>query len=335
MGQFIELNHGAGGKQFDNFFKKELLPHLENPILNQATDGALLGEIKGRLVMATDSHVVSPRIFPGGTLGKLAFCGTVNDLAMMGAKPLYLSLGMIVEEGFPLEELKVHLEQIGSLAKNFSIPIVTGDTKVVESGKADGLFFSTTGVGVIKDQKIDLHPKNITVGSKVIINGPIGEHGISVLSQRENLGFETEVLSDCAPLHEITLKLLEKFPQIQCMRDPTRGGVAAALNELAEQADVEISLDEKNIQVPTQVLSACELLGLDPLILANEGKFLLFAPEQIAEEIVVYMNNSLSQNARIIGMVNSKGGPLVRSTTNIGGGRMIPWPTGDQLPRIC
>ncbi|MBT4761765.1 MAG: hydrogenase expression/formation protein HypE [Bdellovibrionaceae bacterium] len=336
MSQHIHMNHGSGGHPFEALLKKIILPAFDNPYLNQLTDGALLESVEGRLVMTTDAHVVSPRIFPGGSLGKLAFCGTVNDLAVMGAKPLYLSLSLIIEEGFSLEELKLHIGHMAKLSKQCSIPIVAGDTKVVERGKGDGLFMTTSGVGVIENPELYPQPKNISPGDMILINGPIGNHGISVLAARENLDFQSEVVSDCAPLQDLILPLWKRFPEIRCMRDPTRGGVAAVANELASQCELEMELFEQKIPVEKSVRSACELMGFDPLLLANEGKVIIFAPEKSVHAILDAMrSHELGTESEIIGQVHKGPRPLVRSTTALGGSRLIPWPSGEQLPRIC
>jgi len=336
MKSIINMHHGAGGKDFDQLMQKIILPALDNPYLQELSDGAILGPQKGRLVMATDAHVVSPRQFPGGNLGKLAFCGTVNDLAVMGARPLYLTMGMIIEEGLSLEELQIHLAEIGGLSKKWGIPVVAGDTKVVERGKGDGLFITTSGLGSIENSQVFPDNKSIAPGDSIIINGAIGNHGIAVLSQRENLNFFCDILSDCAPLHEIILSLWQRFAGVKCMRDPTRGGVAAVLNELANAANVEMEIFEGQIKVDQGVRSACELLGLDPLLLANEGKFILFAPPQDAENIIQLMQtHEFGRDAHIIGKVHKAESPLVRSTTALGGNRIIPWPNGEQMPRIC
>lgn len=329
----IELSHGNGGKTFENFFNKTLMPLFDNPILKNKADGALLKEIKGRIVMATDSHVASPRIFPGGSLGKLAFCGTVNDLAMMGAKPLYLSLSLIIEEGFDLGELELHLAHIAELSKKYHIPIVTGDTKVVERNKADGLFITTTGIGSVKDT-VNLNSKFISEGDQIILNGPIGDHAMAIFSKRENIDFESDILSDCAPLHEMVLGLLDQYPEIKCLRDPTRGGISSALNELASDSNHTLGIYEDKVLLNPSVKAACELFGFDPFELANEGKFLLFAPKNISSDICHYLNTHWNQRAQIIGAVKASGDPLVECETLLGA-RIVPWPSHEQLPRIC
>lgn len=333
----IYLNHGAGGRDFDQLLREIILPALGNPILNQTADGAILPTVKGRLVMATDSHVVSPRIFPGGSLGKLAFCGTVNDLAMMGAKPLYLTLGMIIEEGFQVSELEFHLQEIATLSKEFNIPIVAGDTKVVERGNGDGLFLSTTGLGHIEKESLQ-NKQEIQQGDVIMINGTIGDHGVAILSARENLDFKTTLKSDCAALHELTQSLWNECEGVKVMRDPTRGGVAAALNELAHGAQAVFNIEEEKLPIAKPVASICELMGLDPLELANEGKFLTIVKEENAQQVLKLMKqHPLGEEARVIGTVQSenKTRSQVLCETILGGSRIISWPSGHQLPRIC
>jgi hydrogenase expression/formation protein HypE len=336
MEELINLSHGSGGKSFNDLLTKIILPKLNNPYLNKTTDGAILENVEGRLVMACDGHVVTPRIFPGGSLGKLSFCGTVNDLAVMGARPLYLTMGLIIEEGLEIKELDFHIEEIAKLSKKWDIPIVSGDTKVVPRNSADGLFITMSGVGTIENSIRSPSPSNICPGDAIIINGAIGNHGISILSQRENLNFSVPLSSDCAPLHHIILKTWDKHPQIKCMRDPTRGGVAAVLNELALEASVNMEIDEDQLPIDKSVASACELMGLDPLLLANEGKFLLFCPQEIAEDVLATMKeHELGREAKIIGRVQQSESPIVKLKTTLGGSRLVPWHNFDQMPRIC
>lgn len=331
----IDLSHGAGGKRFNDLLTGTILPALGREE-NQLHDGALLGEAPGRLVMTTDSHVVSPLFFHGGDIGHLGFCGTVNDLAMMGAKPLYLTLSLIIEEGLSIKLLRDALSSFGKLSQQFSIPVVAGDTKVVERGKGDGLYLSVAGIGVIESEHTQLSPSIITPGSAMIINGSLGDHSIAIMSEREGLEFETEVKSDCAPLHETVLPLLDQFPEIMCCRDITRGGLAGVLNEISEESSLSFEVEQGKVPIQPAVQSACDLLGLDPLALANEGKFVLFAPNSIAEQILTRLRKlPYGQEASIIGQAFKEQRPKVTVKTKLGGSRMLLWPIGEQLPRIC
>ncbi|MEZ4743257.1 MAG: hydrogenase expression/formation protein HypE [Bdellovibrionota bacterium] len=333
----INLNHGAGGRAFDDLFHEVFLPVFDNKYLRQMSDGSILGQYDGKLVLTTDSFVVSPRIFPGGSLGKLAFCGTVNDLAVMGAKPLYLTLGLIIEEGFSLEELRSHMQDIADLCYLWDIPVVTGDTKVVERGHGDGLFINTTGLGGIAFGQPSPNVEKIAAGDKIIINGCIGNHGIAVLSQRSDLNLKCQIESDCAPLHMLATSLWKSFPDIRCMRDPTRGGLASVLNEIASCCRMEFNIFENLIPIEPAVASVCELMGFEPLQLANEGKIVVIAPSEQADDIVASMKSQpYGENSQIIGEV-CQGGKfsMVRLTTCLGGERIVPWPSGEQMPRIC
>ena len=332
----IDLSYGAGGKKFDELLNGLFYEVFRNDHLLQGGDGALLGEISGKIVMATDSHVVSPLFFPGGDIGKLAFCGTVNDLAMMGATPLYLSIGMIIEEGFSFEALKKIVESIGQLSKKYNIPIVTGDTKVVERGRCDGIYINTTGIGQIESPDIDLGAQSIKEGHCVIVSGNIGEHEIAILGAREGVDFATNVLSDCYPLHEVSNALVSKFPDISCMRDPTRGGMAALLNELSKASNISIEIEQQSIPLSEGVRATCELVGLDFLSLACEGRFVLFAPVDQGEEIINFLRKfSETSEAAIIGKTYKSDNPIVSLKTNLGAKRVVMWPVGQSLPRIC
>jgi hydrogenase expression/formation protein HypE len=328
----IELALGSGGKDFQDFLRKKILHYFNNSFLNQKDDGAILPKLNGHPVMASDSFVVTPRIFPGGSLGKLAFCGTVNDLAMMGAKPLYLGLNLIIEEGFDMRELEFHLKEISFLSHQYQIPIVTGDTKVVSRGSVDGLFISTTGLGE-SDKK--LPTETITVGDKIIINGSVGDHAMTIFSQREDLGFDSDLESDCMALHEITLGLINKYSGIKFLRDATRGGVSAVLNELAQEYSLSLGIYEDKFSLSPAVLSACELFGFDFLELANEGKFIAVVDENEAEEVIEYLNQNWSQKSSIIGEVTELNSSSVSLKTLLGAQRIVAWPQGEQLPRIC
>ena len=332
---YIDLSHGAGGKHFNELLEDIILPALGRE-QNQKNDGAILTPAPGRLVMTTDAHVITPLQFKGGDIGTLGFCGTVNDLAMMGARPLYLSLSLIIEEGFAIETLKEVLSSFGKYQAEYSIPVIAGDTKVVERGKADGLFLSVAGVGVIENEQVHLAPERITEDSVIIVNGSLGDHAIAIMSEREGLSFDTEVKSDCAPLHTTALALLEEFPQIQCMRDVTRGGLASVLNEISHESNLSFELNENDIPIKPAVKSACDLLGLDPLQLANEGKFIMFVPKELSEQALSYLKTLPNgKDGQIIGETIMQQRAAVTLTTKLGGSRLVAWPVGEQLPRIC
>jgi hydrogenase expression/formation protein HypE len=330
----VTLNHGAGGSAMQQLIKQVFHKAFANQYLAQGNDGALLPKLDKRLVMATDSYVITPLFFPGGNIGELAINGTLNDLAVSGAKPLYLSVSVIIEEGFSMYELKKIVDSMAIAAKKSGVYIVTGDTKVVERGACDGIYINTTGLGEI-DNEITI-PGKPNVGDKILINGGIGEHGITILSHRENLSFTTDLVSDCASLTQLVANMLEVVPEIKCMRDPTRGGVACVLNEWAQQYNLSICIDEQSIPIKQQVQSACELLGLDPLSIANEGKLLTICPAQYSERLLsVMQQHEEGRNAAIIGEVISDTNSQVLLKTNIGGTRLVDWIAGEQLPRIC
>jgi len=331
----VNMAHGSGGRTsaqlIDHLFKK----HLGNELLNQNNDQALFAVEGARMVMTTDSYVISPLFFPGGNIGSLAVHGTVNDLVMSGAKPLYLSAGFILEEGFPLQELEKIVISMAQAAEAACVKIVTGDTKVVERGKGDGVYINTSGVGIVPDE-LNLSGELAQLGDVIILSGCIGDHGIAVLSHRENLEFETAITSDSASLEGLVKLMVEKAPSIRCMRDPTRGGLACALNELAQQSGVGMSLQEKSIPIKAQVAAACELLGLDPLYIANEGKLVCICPAQNAEELVKAMRlHPLGAESQVIGSVIEDKRCFVQMETTLGGTRMVDWLAAEQLPRIC
>lgn len=333
--EYITMAHGAGGKSSHELMEKVILPELSNPLLDKLHDGAIFAVNKGKMAFTTDSYVVRPRFFPGGNIGKLAVCGTVNDLAMSGAVPKYLSLGAVIEEGFPISELKEILHSIRMAADEAGIDIVTGDTKVVDKGAADGIFINTAGVGEVIEGT-DISPLNIKPGMKVIVSGYIGDHAATVLGARHGLSLPDTIKSDCAPLCHLTKAMLDVCPEIAVLRDPTRGGVAATLNELAEQSGTGIILDEEAIPVRDEVAGVCDILGFDPLYLANEGKLLAIVPSDKAEEIVEVMHTiKYGENACIIGRVTSEGAGQVGMETAIGGIRLVDMPMGNLVPRIC
>lgn len=331
----VEMNFGAGGKASAQLIADLFAKNFSNEFLDQGDDGARLPQPKGELVIATDSHVVSPIFFAGGDIGGLSIHGTVNDVAVCGAKPLYISCGFILEEGFPLSDLKRIVESMAAAAKEAGVQIVTGDTKVVERGKADGIYINTCGVGVLP-KGVRLSGANCRPGDVIAISGDIGDHGVAVMSQRVNLGFETGVVSDSASLNRLTEKLVAEIPSLRCMRDPTRGGLGTTLNEIAKQSSVGMVLEEDKIPVKESVEAACEFLGLDPLYVANEGKVIAICASEDAEKMLKIMRDDpLGQNAQLIGRCIEDENHFVQMETGFGGVRMVDWLTGEQLPRIC
>ncbi|WP_375184598.1 hydrogenase expression/formation protein HypE [Aquabacterium sp.] len=337
----IDMSHGAGGRAAAQLIDELFLKAFDNPWLRQGNDQAAFDappELAqgGRLVMATDGHVVSPLFFPGGDLGCLCVHGTVNDVAMAGARPLYLAASFIIEEGFPLSELKALVESMAAASREAGVPIVTGDTKVVEQGKGDGVFITTTGVGVVP-AGVRIDGAAAKPGDAILVSGTLGEHGVAVLSKRESLTFETEIVSDTAALHTLVAAMLQAVPQgLHVLRDPTRGGLATTLNEIARQSGVGMDLDEAAIPVLPQVEAACELLGLDPLYVANEGKLVaICVPEQADALLAAMRAHPLGAGAARIGTVTEDPHHFVQMRTRFGGRRVVDWLTGEQLPRIC
>ena len=334
MNENILLAHGSGSRLSHELIEKNLLPPLSNPLLAKLDDSAVF-DIEGRLAFTTDSYVVSPIFFPGGDIGRLAICGTVNDLAMSGATPLYLSLSLIIEEGLALDELNRIVSSIKAAAEEAGVKIVTGDTKVVNRGSADKLFINTSGIGIIA-QGIDISGANAKAGDKVILSGTIGDHGIAVMSQREGLKFSVPVQSDCAPLNKLVSQMLEASTKIHCLRDPTRGGLATTLNEFAKQSKVSIRIEEAKIPVHDGVRGACELLGFDPLYVANEGKLVAIVDPQDADRILAKMKqNPYGADAAIIGEVTDEHKGRVVMKTRLGASRIVDMLSGELLPRIC
>jgi len=330
----VLLAHGSGGKLSHDLITKSFVSILGNPLLNKLEDSAVF-ELSGRLAFTTDSFIVSPIFFPGGDIGKLAVCGTVNDLAMSGATPLYLSLAFIIEEGFSIDELEKIVSSIYKAADEAGVKIVTGDTKVVNQGSADKLFINTAGVGIMPPG-IDISAANARPGDKVILSGNLGNHGIAVLSQREGLKFQVPIPSDCAPLNKMVAEILETSANIHCLRDPTRGGVATTLNDFAEQSQVGIRIEEEKIPVHKAVLAACELLGFDPLYIANEGKLVAVVSPADADKVLAKIRqNQYGTEAAIIGeVVNEHRGQVVMKTS-LGASRIVDVLVGELLPRIC
>jgi hydrogenase expression/formation protein HypE len=334
MSDKIIMAHGSGGKLAHELIEKTFLEALSNPLLARLDDSAVF-DFKGRLAFTTDSYVVKPIFFPGGDIGRLAVCGTINDLAMSGAVPLYLSLAFIIEEGLPREDLMRILTSIQATSKEAGIQIVTGDTKVVDRGSADKLFINTAGVGLVPEG-VNISGSNARPGDKVILSGPIGDHGIAVLSQREGLSFSTLLKSDCAPLNGLVAEMIEASSRIHVMRDPTRGGLATTLNELAAQSKVGIRIEEQKIPVRDEVRGACEMLGIDPLYVANEGKLVAVVAPEDAETVLEKMRwNTHGKEASIIGEVRQDHPGRVVMKTGIGASRIVDMLVGDPLPRIC
>jgi len=330
----ILLAHGSGSRLSHELIEKNFLPPLANPLLAKLDDSAVF-DLSGRLAFTTDSYVVNPIFFPGGDIGKLAVCGTINDLAMSGAMPLYLSLSLIIEEGLTLSELTRIVKSIKAAAEEAGAKIVTGDTKVVNRGSADKLFINTSGIGIISPG-IDISGANAKIGDKIILSGTIGDHGIAVMSQREGLKFSVPVQSDCAPLSKLVSQMLEASSRIHCLRDPTRGGLATTLNELARQSKVGISIEEDKIPVLDGVRAACELLGFDPLYVANEGKLVAIVAADDAEKILAKMKrNHCGAHASIIGEVTDEHKGKVIMKTRLGASRIVDMLSGELLPRIC
>jgi hydrogenase expression/formation protein HypE len=326
----VDMSHGSGGRAMADLIAGIFRDAFANEFLNQGNDQASLPmPVGGRMVMTTDSYVVSPLFFPGGDIGSLAVHGTINDLAMGGARPLYLSAGFIIEEGFPFADLQRIAQSMGRASREAGVPVVTGDTKVVERGKADGVFISTAGVGVVPEGLV-LSGGRAAPGDVVILSGCIGDHGVAIMSSRENLSFETAILSDCASLHGLVAAMVGAAgPCLKLMRDPT-------LNELAHQSGVGFRIREDAIPVKPQVAAACELLGLDPLFVANEGKLVAVVAPAGAEALLAAMRaHPLGREAAIIGSAVADDRMFVRMTTAFGGGRIVDWLSGEQLPRIC
>jgi hydrogenase expression/formation protein HypE len=332
----ILLAHGGGGQLMDDLIRRHILPNLKNEILTEMGDSAKLDLTSGVLCFTTDSYVVKPLFFHGGDIGKLAVCGTVNDLAVAGSRPLALTLSLIIEDGFEIELLDRVLASIGETARQSNVNIVSGDTKTVEAGAADKIFINTAGIGM-RLPGVDLGFEKIAAGDRIIINGSIGDHGMTIISQREDIRFQTQLQSDCAALAPLTCKLLENVEGIRFMRDPTRGGVAATLNEISRSTGLSIEIRETDLPIKPAVQAAADMLGFDVLTIANEGKFVAVAAPESAEACLsICRDDPLGKEAGIIGrVVESRDMPLVEMETRIGGKRIVQMPYGRELPRIC
>lgn len=334
MDDTIQLAHGAGGRMSAILTEQVLRPILGNPILDRMHDGATL-DMNGKIAFTTDSYVVAPRFFPGGSIGRLAVCGTVNDLAMSGAEAKYLSLALILEEGLAVEELKRVLRDVRTAADEAGVSIVTGDTKVVGHGACDGIYINTAGVGEMIPG-VDIAPQNIRPGMDVVVSGFLGDHAATITAARHGLKLPESIKSDAAPLNGLVKEMLCAVPEIACMRDPTRGGAAATLNELAAQSGTGILLDEDALPVRPEVEGVCELLGFEPLYLANEGKLIAFVPAEKTETLLAVMRaHPQGKEARRIGGVTGKAPGQVAMKTALGGIRIVDMPTGSLVPRIC
>jgi hydrogenase expression/formation protein HypE len=334
MNETILLAHGSGSKLSHQLIERSLLRPLYNTLLAKLDDSAVF-DIKGCLAFTTDSYVVSPVFFPGGDIGKLAVCGTVNDLAMSGAAPVYLSLSLIIEEGLSINELSRIVNSIKAATEEAGVIIITGDTKVVNRGSADKIFINTSGIGVVPPG-IEVSGANARIGDKIILSGPIGDHGIAVLSQREGLKFSVPVVSDCAPLNKLVSQMLEASSRVHCLRDPTRGGLATTFNEFARQSNVGIRIEEDKIPINDGVRAACELLGFDPVYIANEGKLTAVVDPHDADKVLASMKqNPYGTNASIIGEITAKHPGRVVMENRLGTSRFVDMLSGELLPRIC
>jgi hydrogenase expression/formation protein HypE len=341
----ITLAHGSGGRAMHELIEGLFLEYLRNPLLEALEDQAVFevgeGEGRARLAFTTDSYVVTPIFFPGGDIGRLAVCGTVNDLAMSGARPLYLSAGFIMEEGFAVEELRRILASMREAAEEAGVQVVTGDTKVVQKGSADKVFINTAGIGVI-ESPVRISAARAAVGDKVILSGTAGDHGTTIMIARGELELETDIRSDTAPLHSLVREMLDEAARasnadaVHCLRDPTRGGVATTLNEIALGSEVCVEIREDLIPVREEVKGACEILGLDPLYVANEGKLVAVVSADVADRVVARMRgHAYGRDARVIGEVKAEPRGIVAMRTGFGGTRIVDMLVGEQLPRIC
>ncbi len=333
--KFITLDHGSGGEASHELVHDIFMSRLSNPFLDRMDDSAVLKLSKGKVAMTTDSYVVDPIFFPGGDIGSLAIHGTVNDLSMQGAVPLYLTLGLILEEGFPLEDLAKIVDSVAQACQESGVMVVAGDTKVVPKGHADKIYINTAGIGSISDG-IDVSCCNAEPGDLILLNGPVGEHGLAILTRRQGLELKSALLSDSAPLNSLVDRILHVCPQTHVLRDPTRGGVATALNEIATQSGVGIHLFEENLPISTSVSAVSEILGIDPLYVANEGKCLVFVAKEDAQTVLHSMKgHAFGKASAIVGEVTDQHIGKVWLKTKIGGTRILPVLTGEQLPRIC
>ena len=331
----VQLAHGGGGRLMQNLIRDIFVRSFGHPLSSHMHDGATWPVGEGTLAFTTDSYVVRPLFFPGGDIGSLAIHGTVNDLAMCGATPLWLSAGFILEEGLAVETLQQVVDSMAQAARDAGVSIVTGDTKVVDRGKGDSIFINTAGIGIVPSG-VNVGPQRVSPGDAILVSGDLGSHGVAVLSVREGLSFAGDIVSDSAPLHGVVAGLIESEVEIHCLRDLTRGGLASALNEIASAAGVKVSIDERAIPLRNEVQGACEILGLDPLYVANEGRFVAFVPEADAERALTLLRaHAVARDASLVGKVGPRGSPVVVLKTLLGTHRILDLLSGEQLPRIC
>ncbi len=331
----IDMTHGAGGRATSRLVDELFIKAFHNEWLEQRDDNAQFSVLCGNMVMATDAHVISPLFFSGGNIGSLSVHGTINDISMSGARPLHLAASFIIEEGFPLADLKCIVYSMADAAKEARVSIIAGDTKVVERGKGDGVFITTTGIGVVP-KGLNISGVNAKPGDCILVSGTLGDHGVAIMSQRQNLEFISPIQSDSASLHDLVAHMVQNVPSLHCLRDPTRGGLVTCLNEIAQQSAVGMQIEEKAIPIHESVKGACELLGLDPLYVANEGKLIAICPASEAQNLLQCMQqHPLGKEAAIIGEVTEDHHNLVQLNTSFGGQRIMAWLSGEQLPRIC
>lgn len=334
--EIITLSHGSGGKATNKLINNLFYKYFNNEILLQKNDSSVLPFINGRIAMSTDSFVINPIFFEGGDIGKLAICGTINDICMSGAKPLYISVGFIIEEGLPINDLEKIVQSMSKTAKEAGIKIVTGDTKVVEKGSCDKIYINTTGIGVVESNNTYLSGDNVKDGDMIIISGTLGDHGMCIMNKRENLGFESSIKSDCCLLNKLIEDILSVSNKVKVLRDPTRGGLATTLNEIIEHSNISMEIEEDFIPVKPEVAAMCEILGLDPLFIANEGKLVVIVDESDVNNVLNIMkNNPVGKNSVLLGKAIDDGKNKLYLKTNIGGRRIVNMPEGEMLVRIC
>ena len=334
--EIITLAHGSGGKATNKLIDNLFYKYFNNELLSQKNDSTVLPPLNGRIAMSTDSFVINPIFFEGGDIGKLSICGTVNDICMSGAKPLYISVGFIIEEGLTINELEKIVQSMAKTANEAGVKIVTGDTKVVEKGSCDKIYINTTGIGIIEENNRYLSGDKVRTGDKVIVSGTLGDHGMCIMNKREDFGFKSTIKSDCCLLNELISDILSVSTNIRVLRDPTRGGLATTLNEIIEHSNVSIEIKEENIPVKQEVAAMCDILGLDPLFIANEGKLVVIVDKNDADNVISIMKkNPVGENSVLLGEVINDGKNKLYLKTNIGGKRIINMPEGEILVRIC
>ena len=334
--EIITLAHGSGGKTTNKLIDKLFYKYFNNELLSQKNDSTVLPFINGKIAMSTDSFVINPIFFEGGDIGKLSICGTVNDICMSGAKPLYISVGFIIEEGLSINDLEKIVQSMAKTANEAGVKIVTGDTKVVEKGSCDKIYINTTGIGIIEEDNKYLSGDKVKPGDKIIISGTLGDHGMCIMNKRENLGFESNIKSDCCLLNELIKDILSASKNVRVLRDPTRGGLATTLNEIIEHSNVSIEIQEDKIPVKEEVAAMCDILGMDPLFIANEGKLVVIVDKNDADNVLSIMKkNPVGKASVLLGEVINDGKNKLYLKTNIGGKRIINMPEGEILVRIC